>query len=137
MTARQDLELARALEHSPSAALEGCWARASAIVARQALEASIESFWQAVEPGLSGATMRTQFAYLPFELGDVALAREAHWTWTRLSRVVHHHVYELPPTTMELAGLLDSVERVIDGVDQRVPQLYAEAIARTRRPVSA
>jgi hypothetical protein len=38
--------------------------------------------------------------------------------WHGLSRAMHHHTYELPPTAAELQGWLDDTASVLDRLDQ-------------------
>lgn len=87
---------------SPSTA--GLWPRASAALARQAIEMSMDDLWQLRAPGLQYTSTRCQLLCLRDFLGDSVLAGRAAAAYAGLSRAMHHHPYELPPTHGELLG---------------------------------
>ena len=89
----------------------GRWPRAAALLARQALEISLDDFWRAVAPGMERASSRAQFLCLRRYLEE-NIAERAYFAWTALSRACHHHVYELAPTAEELSRWIDDVEDV-------------------------
>lgn len=84
--------------------------RAVALLARQALEGALDAHWRARAPGVEECSTRTQLICLPDYLGDTELAEDTGYAWWALSRVCHHHPYELAPTPAELADLLDLVD---------------------------
>jgi hypothetical protein len=52
---------------------------------------------------------------LPAYLNDKQdLARRVAYAWSGLSRASHHHAYELPPTSSELAAWIDTVEELTE-----------------------
>jgi hypothetical protein len=96
----------------PGDALFGCWARASALLARQSLEAAMDDLWRKRAPIVVQCSMSAQLLVLPSYLRDQEAARDAAYAWSALSRACHHHAYELPPTASELRALITLTRRV-------------------------
>ncbi len=94
----------------------GLWPRVSALLARQALEASVLALWESRTLDLQGCSMLTQLICLRTYLGDADLAARAGHAWSALSRACHHHPYELAPTAAELGGWFS----VVAELNQRV-----------------
>jgi hypothetical protein len=115
--ARGLLGAARALAGRPNRETQGLWPRASALLARQALEVALKTYWSYVAPGTEEASMRAQLLCLEGYLPG-AIAREAHQAWTALSRASHHHSYELAPTREELLAWCSSVDAVVDATER-------------------
>jgi hypothetical protein len=123
MTPTQLLLAARSLMERPESASDGAWPRASALLARQALEVALDEVW-ASRPGTRGlaqCSMRTQLlcaaAYL-----DPDLAATVSWTWSGLSEACHHHGYDLAPTAAELNGWMDVAGHLIEQVGGQASQ---------------
>lgn len=112
---RHLLEMARGLLRRADPATAGLWPRASALLARQALEAGVRELWARRELALQGCPMPAQFICLRTYLGDAELAARAGHAWSALSRACHHHAYELAPT----AGELDDWFRVVGELIQK------------------
>jgi hypothetical protein len=114
-SARTVLEYARDLLEFPMAATTALWPRASAFLARQALETSLDEFWTSRAPGLEACSAKAQLLcareYLP-----ESLAHSAYETWALLSRACHHHPYELAPTAAELRGWIEAVDAIDEAV---------------------
>ena len=92
----------------------GIWPRATALLARQALEIALDDLWRLRAPGLEQCSARAQLLCLPFYLsGDHELAARVSYSWSGLSRACHHHPYELSPTSSELLGWLAAVEQLV------------------------
>jgi hypothetical protein len=92
----------------------GIWPRASALLARQALEVALDDLWRLRASGVEQCSARAQLLCLPFYLrGDDDLAERASYAWAGLSRACHQHAYELPPTSSELLGWLATVEQLV------------------------
>ncbi len=129
---------ARTLIERTDPATAGLWPRATALLARQALEAALDDFWRVRAPGMEHCSMRAQLLCLPYYL-QVAkppslqapvqapttpslqahghaddLAQRVSYSWAGLSRACHQHPYELPPTSVELLGWLGTVEELVD-----------------------
>jgi hypothetical protein len=104
--------VARDLLERPDPTTAGLWPRAAALLTRQALEASLDQLWRARAPGVELASARAQLLCLPKYLGDPALAGRVSYAWTGLSRACHHHAYELPPSSSELANWVGIVEEL-------------------------
>jgi hypothetical protein len=94
----------------------GLWPRASALLALQALEASVLQLWDRRLPDLQGCSMRTQLICLRSYLEDATLAARTGQAWSALSRACHHHPYELAPTSGELQSWFSEVGDLIQGV---------------------
>ena len=110
------LDLAHGLLRRADPATAGLWPRASAILARQALVASVTRLWDSRTLDLQGCTMRAQLICLRTYLGDADLAARTSHAWSALSRACHHHPYELAPTTAELGGWFSVVGELIQKV---------------------
>jgi len=95
----------------------GIWPRATALLARQALEAALDDLWSLRAPGVEQCSVHAQLLCLPYYLGsDDTLAEGVSYTWAGLSHAVHHHPYELPPTSAELLEWLTTVEQLVNSV---------------------
>jgi hypothetical protein len=98
------LDAARRMLDEPNPSTVSAWARAAALLARQALEAALAEFWGARAPGVENLNMRAQLncarVYLP------AVATDLSYVWHALSRATHHRPYELDPSREELDTLL-------------------------------
>lgn len=108
-------ELADAAEQvlvEPSDALFGCWARASALLARQSLETAMDDLWRTRAPIVRQCSTAAQLLVLPSYLRDQEAARDAAYAWSALSRACHHHAYELAPTAAELRSLITLTRHV-------------------------
>jgi hypothetical protein len=110
------LELARGLLRRADPDTAGLWPRASALLARQALEASLGRVWARKAPGLESCSMRAQLICLRSYLGDPDLAARTGHAWSALSRACHHHPYELAPTAAELQALFSVVGELVAAV---------------------
>jgi hypothetical protein len=120
---RQVLDAARDLLQRPDPATAGLWPRASALLARQALETTLKDYWRRRAPGLERCSMRAQLLCLPSYLrGDSAdsLAERAAYAWTGLSHACHQHVYELSPTATELGIWIDIVGEFVTAASFRL-----------------
>jgi len=91
----------------------GIWPRASALLARQALESVLDDLWRLRAPGLERHPMRAQLICLRHCLPERPdLTPRVYYAWSGLSRACHQHAYELPPTSSELAGWIEVVEEL-------------------------
>jgi hypothetical protein len=99
-------------------ATAGLWPRASALLALQALEASVVRLWTHRTLDLRGCAMRTQLICLRSYLKDASLAARTGHAWSALSRACHHHPYELAPTSTELGSWFSVVGELVDQVDR-------------------
>ena len=128
---------ARNLMERTDPATAGLWPRATALLARQALEGALDDFWRRHSPGMELCSMRAQLLCLPYFLPTFAKAtvgkqdprtlrpqdlREGHlaervsYAWAGLSGACHQHPYELPPTSAELMGWLGTVNELVASV---------------------
>lgn len=106
------VNLARSIMSVPRADLVGTWPRSSAILARQALEITLDQMWAQAAPGVENASRRAQFTCLS-EYIDPDLASRIRYSWHVFSTACHYHAYELPPIAAEINGWLDDVEALI------------------------
>ncbi len=123
---------ARNLMERKDPATAGLWPRATALLARQALEATLDDLWRVRAPGMEHCSMKAQLLCLPFyfqalkpsgpqALADEHLAERVSYAWAGLSRACHQHPYELPPTSAELLGWLATVEQLVVAVTTLKP----------------
>ena len=114
MTPEELLASARDLIDRPDAAAAGVWPRTAALLARQALEAAVDTQWATSNDtaGMVRATMRSQLACLP-SYTNKAVARQLAFTYAALSGACHFHPYELAPTAAELFSWITDVETLL------------------------
>jgi len=110
---RGALEMARNMLRRADPLTAGLWPRASALIAGQALEATLDRLWAAERLDFHLCPMRTQLICLRTYLGDADLAARASHAWSALSRASHHHAYELAPTATELQSWFGVVEELM------------------------
>ena len=94
------------------------WPRAVALLARQALEHSLEDLWTKRDVKAGWATERSQLLCLPQVLGNDVLSAETALAWNSLSAACHQHAYDLSPTAAELTSWLDTVDELRRAVDR-------------------
>jgi hypothetical protein len=116
MTSAEILERATALLNHPTEETAGLWPRATAVLARQALEVGLHEALSAKILGIQSAPVRVQLLCLQSYLEDTETAHEVNLAWWGLSQACHHLSYELPPTAPELEGLIDVVRRFVRAV---------------------
>lgn len=106
---------ARIVLEQPGALPTASWARAVAVLGRQALERAIDERWDAHEPQMRRVRNQTArlvaLRHVPWF--DAELAGRAAYTWSALSEACHHHVYDYPPTAGELDRWLGVVDEVL------------------------
>jgi len=140
MTVAEQLQWARRMLDHAEATTIGVWPRASALLARHALEELLEEFWAVHSPPLASANKRAQMVALrgyPAMADSVAIVRVAY---AGLSSGCHHHPYELPPTRAELDGLIAAVEGFAGVVAKAVTTdapAKPSAVAPAKRPAPA
>jgi hypothetical protein len=95
----------------------GVWARAAALLGRQALEAAMERLWSVTAPGLEHTSGRCQVLCVGTLVGDQELGGRVAVVWHLLSDACHHQVYELAPTAGELSRALETVWELAEAVE--------------------
>jgi hypothetical protein len=115
--ARGAIELARGLLRRADPVTAGLWPRASALLAGQAVEATVARLWARQDLDFQGCGMRAQIICLRTYLEDADLAARAGHAWSALRRASHHHAYELAPTATELQTWFGVVDELIRKVD--------------------
>ena len=118
MTPIEALAMAQQLLDRFDATTAGLWPRAAALLARQALEQSLDAYWQSKGLPLQACGTRPQLLCLSEYLGDAALAGRAHHAWASLSEACHHRGYELAPSHGELKAWLTTVDDLLVGLGQ-------------------
>ena len=113
MTSAEILERATGLLNHPTAETAGLWPRATAVLARQALEVGLHEALSEKILGIQNAPVRVQLLCLQSYLEDTETAHEVNLAWWALSQACHHLSYELPPTALELEALIDVVRRFV------------------------
>ena len=113
VTTRELLYRAVDLLERPTSETVGLWPRATAVLARQALERGLTEVLSARVDGIQQASVRAQLLCLRIVLDDTATADEVTVAWWALSRACHHLSYELPPTAAELRAWIDVVDRFV------------------------
>ena len=92
------------------------WARAVALLTRQALEDALDDLWRARNLEMDRVSARAQLLCLAAYLKDDDLSSEVRHAWGTLSRACHHHPYELAPTAGELRLWLDVTRSLVGRV---------------------
>jgi hypothetical protein len=119
MTPAEQLQWARHLLDHGGAATAGVWPRASALLARHALEELLEEFWSLTAPSLVATrNVRAQLIALRGYAPVSAAASPISAAYAGLCRGCHHHPYELPPTRAELDWLIATVEQFVGTVGE-------------------
>lgn len=108
---------ARAILDARTQTTAAIWPRATALLARQALETALRQFWETAAPGVEQVSFRAQLICLPAYLGDEVLSERISHCWWVLTRAVHHHAYELSPTLDELSTWLDEASALVTSLD--------------------
>jgi hypothetical protein len=116
--ARELLAAARSLVDRPVDDTRGLWPRAAVLLARQALEVTLKTYWSAKAPGVEESSMRAQLLCLGPWMSDEPLARRANHVWGALSVASHHHPYELTPTRDELIAWFGTILEVITATER-------------------
>ena len=106
MTPTETLAVAQQLLERPDARTAGLWPRAAALLARQALEETLDAFWRSRNLPLGGVPTRSQLICLGHYLED-------EHAWNSLNRACHHHAYEVAPTAEELSGWIGTVSAFV------------------------
>ena len=107
------LGMADGLLRRADPATAGLWPRVSALLALEALEASVRRLWERHALEFRGCSMRTQLICLRSYLDDANLATRTGHAWSALDRACHHHPYELAPTAGELESWFAVVSELI------------------------
>jgi hypothetical protein len=114
VTTRELLYRAIDLLERPTSGTVGLWPRATAVLARQALERGLTEALSSKVEGIQRAPIRAQLLCLRILTDDTAMADEVNVAWWALSRACHHLSYELPPTAAELREWIDVVDRFVE-----------------------
>ena len=111
---------ARTVLDRPDALPGPAWARSTALLARQALEAALAEFWRREVPDEVTGSFTTQLlclrSYVPTEV-----ATGAFEAWAALSTACHHHAYDLAPTAAELHNWVDAVATLVTALGPGAP----------------
>ena len=114
------LLLARDILDRPEFGIEGVWPRTAAFLGRQSLESALDQQWEASLPQMRYATRATQLACIDQFVKDAVVVDGVRTAWSALSRVCHHHPYELSPTAAELEMWLAKVDGLVNELEPTV-----------------
>jgi hypothetical protein len=89
------------------------WQHTCALLARQALEATLDDLMDQRAPQLAHRPARYQVLCLPMYMKEPELAGRINHLWWSLVTAGRHRAYELAPTAVELRGWLDDVAETI------------------------
>lgn len=112
------LDMACGLVSTKAAVATGVWPRASAFLARQALELAMAQLWDRWGLEMGGVSARAQLLCFEAYAKDEVLAEEVRHAWWALSRASHHHPFELAPTLGELERWFATVARLAAQLDE-------------------
>jgi len=129
MTETELIRQANNLLLRPHQATAGLWPRASALLARQALESCLRKFWDQRGWSLQRCSFRAQLLCLD-PLAGREVARDAAYAYDFLSKVCHFHPYNTSPTSVELRNALEQVESVVE----RLQEIAQQAADRQAGP---
>ncbi len=113
MSTRTLLELAGGALHGATGLPRGTRARVAAWYARGALEdVTVDLLVDRLKSDPRKLTMASRLACLRVLCPE--LSDEADHAWWALSRVCHQHAFELTPTAMEVAHLIEQVTQLVE-----------------------
>jgi hypothetical protein len=110
------LGLAEAVLNGHHALPPSGWQHVCALLARQALEGTLDDLMDQRAPQLVHRPTRYQLLCLPMYVKEAGVAGRINHLWWRLATVGRHRAYELAPTAVELRGWLDEVAETITTV---------------------
>ncbi len=113
MTPPQLLAAAERLLERPGKAAADAWTRAAALLARQALEQSLDSYWRSRGLAMTRLATGPQLICLADYLDDRSLGESVRHAWGALSDACHHPAYELAPSASELRGWIATVRELV------------------------
>ena len=119
MTPRELLHAGRDVVGGKNPGMRGLWARAAALLTRQALEGGLAHLWRYRAPSLETANFTTQLLCLPQYISETELAHTVAHTWSALSGACHHRGYGMAPSAAELTTWQTTVEQLLDAVEAR------------------
>ncbi len=82
---------------------------------------AMRDLWHERAPSVESLPARAQFLCLGEYVRSEQVAATAWQTWTALSRVCHHHPYEIEPSRDELRYWIEMVEDFVEAVAARAP----------------
>jgi len=94
------------------------WARAAAVLTRQALEEAVDAIYDGPLAAILTCPTSTKLICLPRYLDDSSLAGQVHAAWAQLSTACHAHPYELDPTLAELQRWIQIVRALLLHTEQ-------------------
>ena len=113
------LRESRALLDQPPTAAPGLWERAAVLLARQALEESLDRFWTNRSPDLLQASMRAQLLCLGTLMNNERDAADVDQLWGALSDACHFDACAPAPSAAEIRVWLDEAERLCEMLERR------------------
>lgn len=86
------------------------WPLGAAVLTRQAIETTADTFWTKTVPAMRHATRTEQWLALPSYLGRMPELRAAEYAWSALSEACHHREYDVGLTEPELRAHLRAAD---------------------------
>ena len=100
------LAAAGALLDEPVEDTATVWPLGAAVLTRQAIETTVDIFWNTTEKSMREAPRKQQWLALPAYLGRAPELPAAEYAWSALSEACHHRDYDVGLTEAELRGHL-------------------------------
>ncbi len=104
---RTTIEEARSILAAPPDYFGTGWPLAVCLLARQALEETVEQYWDRVDQPMNRTSMTHQLLCIPTLEVD---AQSLFSLWSRLSEWCHYRAVHAEPTSAELESLLADIE---------------------------
>ena len=124
MTPAEKAREARRLIAQDDVATRFAWAPAAVILARQALEGTIDSHYRKFPStrGIADATWREKLICLPFyfrpdDPEGKALVERVAWCWVALSNAAHERGLTMTPSASDIAKWLETVDAFVAAVE--------------------
>jgi hypothetical protein len=134
MTPTDLLAAAQRLLDRPDAKTAAIWPRAAALLARQALEQGLDTYWRTKGLKLDTLGTKPQLICLQAYMPDGATAGRASHAWSALTQLCHHHPYELQASHAELKDWLGAVADMVEATSAPGAASAPPPPARGARP---
>ena len=128
------LHESRALLDQPPSTAPGIWERAAVLLARQALEETLDRFWTNRSPDLLQASMRAQLLCLGVLMNNERDAADVDQLWGALSDACHFDACAPAPSAAEIHVWLDEAARLCAILERRAGRPSAGANASRAAP---
>ncbi len=86
------------------------WPRGAAVLTRQAIETTLDAYWQHTSAQMRFANWTEKWLAAPAYLGRDPVVPAAEYAWSALSEACHHRAYEVGLTEAELRAHLRTAD---------------------------